>query len=604
MPPSRSQRRGRKPVWQQTQAKPKSEAWTPRQQVQESETPRQQAQEAAEIATEGECGSTSTPALAQLSRQEAPRAEAVVQEQAQTVDLSCGPPMSAEDAEYFPPAGSGATVCEPEPQALPSESVGAEPVATPGGVSAGTGESGEGCDDENPPVAMARDGCEDGSARDMLVPAEDPFLVRTVTTNLDQSPEAQPPQRLTPRQEPSPDAGDKPCTVEASTGEGVAPLSAVAANVSATCGSGAAVPDDPGHIGPEAALGRASQLLGSVLPPTCLVPLAAGMGGTGESSDRVGDLTAEPGRAGDVDADWHPQPLPQGKSSSSATEALVEPDVSGDYSWRSPDDGKEGLLRLHAGGQWWHAVHRTSTERGRVVDPSMRRGPSQQAVNIVRAYKDFDFVGRDAGDARRTLQELAGEYQTLEVWETAEALGSYRLLRTGGSWALVLQCQHCSWRSNFLTAPLELRPSDEARAEVEGMIDADQLVLCYSVDEVSRQLKLLLNLDADAVAVSPPAQTETPADAGADIAFRGDETAPSPSPEPAMKAPDAFLPRHALLRSVQAAFQNLGFSRAYDRKESGSTFCTGAASSSDAAGTDAVGASPQSFNEDDDANWQ
>merc|ERR1712232_1099006 len=103
---------------------------------------------------------------------------------------------------------------------------------------------------------------------------------------------------------------------------------------------------------------------------------------------------------------------------------------------------------------------------------------------------------------------------------------------------VLLTCSNCSWKTNHPNAPLVLRPAEDSRAEIEDMINAGQVYLCYSTrhDEHTgeRMLDLSFNID-DVCELS-----------GDSLAIAG-----------------AAASRRTRLRNFQAAFQTLGFARSY-----------------------------------------
>lgn len=219
-----------------------------------------------------------------------------------------------------------------------------------------------------------------------------------------------------------------------------------------------------------------------------------------------------------------------------ATEA-----IAGDYKFTSSDGQTEVLLRLRAGGQFWHAAHRRAVERCRVSASAESRAGIDEPENVWRAYKDFERgMLRSSGDA---LLHAGREYQSVPVWEIAESLGSWRALPddqgtpatsstdTGTSIGslgrlLELTCTHWSWKCSHDSAPSNFKPTPEGEEELDAMVDAGQLVLCYSASAGNGARLLQLQ-----------AQVCSPAQAG--------------------------LTRHARMRNMQAAFQTLGFASAY-----------------------------------------
>mmetsp|Transcript_47213 Transcript_47213/g.109205 ORF Transcript_47213/g.109205 Transcript_47213/m.109205 type:complete len:281 (-) Transcript_47213:32-874(-) len=214
-------------------------------------------------------------------------------------------------------------------------------------------------------------------------------------------------------------------------------------------------------------------------------------------------------------------------------------DVSGDYRWKLLD-GTESILRLRAGGLWWHAVHRFTKERCRIVDDNAqerRNAKPTLETKIWREYKgDFGLKREQSG-----FEELVGEYREVEVWEIAECLGSWTTVRQtvdegapASDAVVLLTCENWSWKASHPTAPLALRPTEDCRRELNEMVDASQLALCYSVsrDPASGGRRLDLNMQYD-----------------------GTNREGS--------VPSQAVPRHIRMRSLQAAFQTLGFARSY-----------------------------------------
>lgn len=192
-------------------------------------------------------------------------------------------------------------------------------------------------------------------------------------------------------------------------------------------------------------------------------------------------------------------------------------------------------------GQWWHAAHRSSTERGRVVDPKARKTKkAEQPVSIHKAYKDWDYEEDEAAD----LSQLGGNYEEFNIWELVETIGSWRevqissetMTATGSTPmpGVLLICENCSWKSNYPNAPLVYHPSKDGEAEVDAMLDEGQLVLCFIARtcEETGSKRLELHMDLSTVCERTGAGVEESAG-------------------------------HSRLRSLQTAFQTLGFTRAY-----------------------------------------
>lgn len=223
-------------------------------------------------------------------------------------------------------------------------------------------------------------------------------------------------------------------------------------------------------------------------------------------------------------------------------------DISGDYRWANPSEEVECILRVRQTGEWWHAAHRSSTERGRIVDPKAPK-KQQGPVDIRKAYKEHDFE-EESSD----LKQHEGNYHEFSVWEMAETTGSWRQVQIWSGveaegeeppaalMGVLLTCQLCSWKSNFPNAPLVYTPSEDGQAEVDSMLESGQLVLCfvYRPEDESGGSRLELHMDLSTV-----------------FEWTGDQV--------------QSLPRHARLRSVQTAFQTLGFAREYAGQRKGQT---------------------------------
>lgn len=200
------------------------------------------------------------------------------------------------------------------------------------------------------------------------------------------------------------------------------------------------------------------------------------------------------------------------KADAKTSQAADEVDISGDYGYISPD-GLQSRLRLKPGGTWWHSAYRSSHERVRLSAKAKER--SHKYRSFVKAYKDsaFEEIPPD-----RDLESLAsGEFQELCVWELAEALGTWQIDQHGAT----LTCQHWSWKCSHPGAPMVLEPSLENRHQLDELLEAEELQLCYV--HADRALEL--------------------------------QTKGHPSWD--------LQQRHQRLRSLQAAFQTLGFARSY-----------------------------------------
>lgn len=207
-----------------------------------------------------------------------------------------------------------------------------------------------------------------------------------------------------------------------------------------------------------------------------------------------------------------------------ATERLLE-EIAGNYSASSPDGAVQSRLRLQPGGTWWHSAHRSAEEKLRILAArSPKEKESQKYRSFVKAYKDsaFEEIPPD-----RSLDSYAGDFESVAVWELAEALGSWEASDgPSGETALALRCEHWSWKCSHPAAPMVLRPSEDGRRELDDVVEAGQLQLCYA-----------LRRD------------------GAGTRCLELQTSGHPSWD--------LQQRHQRLRSLQAAFQTLGFGRCY-----------------------------------------
>lgn len=265
----------------------------------------------------------------------------------------------------------------------------------------------------------------------------------------------------------------------------------------------------------------------------------------GDAPSQLGDVSLEQSAATAAsDAPDADNVAGHGQHASSAVHDAVGSDAQallpGDYQWRTEDS--EGILRLRPNGQWWHAVHRTSTARGRVLEPGeKRRGAPALNTKIMRAYKRYGLEDSDEEVDKEQLRKLEGTFEEISVWELAESTGSWREVQVasehGKHVAVLLTCEHCTWKTNYPDAPLSLCPGAEGQAEVDAMVDDGQLVLCYVLqltDELASK-SLMLHMDLSTV-----------------CEWTGS----------ALQAAS----RHKRLRNMQTAFQTLGFARAYDGK--------------------------------------
>ncbi|CAK0844721.1 unnamed protein product [Prorocentrum cordatum] len=234
-------------------------------------------------------------------------------------------------------------------------------------------------------------------------------------------------------------------------------------------------------------------------------------------------------------------------------------EAAGDYAWRSEDGQVEALLRLRENGQWWHAVHRQARERGRVV----HRGESQpepnrqEENNVWRAYKDFSRGATDSASDEAQRRRFFGEYEDVSVWEIVEALGCWQQVEPAQgcapetSGALLLTCDSWHIRSSHPSAPAVFRPTEEGRKEIDAMMEAGQLLLCYVLGDAgagTRSLELQAHFEA-----APP-------------------QAAVPSVPRGVGQPPARRPPR---RGLQLAFQALGFARRYQRGAAGHPLAAG-----------------------------
>eukprot|EP00434_Breviolum_minutum_P014477 symbB.v1.2.012766.t1/scaffold888.1/size154975/3 len=140
---------------------------------------------------------------------------------------------------------------------------------------------------------------------------------------------------------------------------------------------------------------------------------------------------------------------------------------------------------------------------------------SRKYHSFVKAYKDsaFEEIPPD-----RDLESLTtGDFQEIQVWELAEALGTWQVDQHGAT----LTCQHWSWKCSHPGAPMVLEPSMENRQQLDHLLELEELQLCYVANGRSIDL----------------------------------QTKGHPSWD--------LQQRHQRLRSLQAAFQTLGFARSY-----------------------------------------
>mmetsp|Transcript_54776 Transcript_54776/g.116969 ORF Transcript_54776/g.116969 Transcript_54776/m.116969 type:complete len:327 (-) Transcript_54776:195-1175(-) len=319
----------------------------------------------------------------------------------------------------------------------------------------------------------------------------------------------------------------------------------------------------------------------------------------------TGEMVADEGSAQQPTDDGSLQPM----SPASSPSALL---LEGDYYWRSEDGASEVVLKLTGNQQWWHAAHRKAEERCRVAAKNGHHHQSPQ--NILRAYKDFDIDG-----GRRTSvaeSGLSGHYEPVAIWEIAECLGSWSLLDLAeyrhqtppNTEALVLlSCKHWNWKCSHPTAPSILRPTDEGAAQLDQLLENDDLTLCYAVlpfestagaaseaalagggagaaddkdvcgaaaGPPSFQLKLLPQImppPSSPPAAAAPPNLRSPDAAAAATGKAAREAAATAAGTYygggglSAGAPFAQTSKHSRLRSMQCAFQTLGFERSYKR---------------------------------------
>merc|ERR1712187_639705 len=163
------------------------------------------------------------------------------------------------------------------------------------------------------------------------------------------------------------------------------------------------------------------------------------------------------------------------------------------------------------------------------------------------------------GSSGSSNLDFRGEFEDVTIWEIAESLGFWwrvgRNCCEGTTAAagsskeapalesgelVILRCGSWHWRTSHPTAPLTLRPTDEVSAEIDSMIDASQLLLCFATRRCSRTGMRLLELQS---------RLQTPEEA---LLGASAESASSST-------------RHKRLRSLQAALQTLGFARTYQK---------------------------------------
>jgi len=291
----------------------------------------------------------------------------------------------------------------------------------------------------------------------------------------------------------------------------------------------------PGHVEPEIS----SVIAAHCQRSTCGFTAEGDTGSapevpdTGSAPEVAEDSTISPTTAPPCEAD-----------SSKGWSSAIQP---GDYTWRSQETQSEGILRLRPNGQWWHAIHRHAKERGRIVDPqNQRSNRPAPPVDVRRAYKEHT----DEPDAH-ALDELQGKYEEFEVWEMAECLGSWQEVLIPGAivdgsqdgqvpqpgHGVLLFCEHCEWKTNFPNAPLSLHPDKEGKEEVHEMVSAGSIKLCYA---------LRSNLPTGDTVLEFLMTSGDVCDAG-ELAVTGAQ-------------------RRAHTKSVQVAFQTLGFGRKYTQQ--------------------------------------
>lgn len=223
-------------------------------------------------------------------------------------------------------------------------------------------------------------------------------------------------------------------------------------------------------------------------------------------------------------------------------------EIAGDYRWTDPDDGVECILRMRSTGEWWHAAHRQTIERGKIVDKAQKDKKKQKLVNIHKAYKEHG-TAYEEDETVDDLKSLKADYEEFEIWELVETTGCWREVQVsvadGASYkarmGVLLTCRSSNWKTNFPNAPLVFcPPSKDRQDEVDSMLDSGNMVLCFvhhaACDENRGSGgRLELHMDLSTVSEWTGAVMQE-------------------------------IPRHTRNRTMQTAFQMLGFARTYATK--------------------------------------
>jgi len=120
-------------------------------------------------------------------------------------------------------------------------------------------------------------------------------------------------------------------------------------------------------------------------------------------------------------------------------------DFAGEYHWRSKDGTREGVLRLQASGQWWHAAHQSPI------------------INI--------------DNAPPPSPDLNTPAKLGKVWEMAESLGSWQMDQGVG--AISLTCEHCRWASDKPDEDHVFKPSQQKMGEMDDLVASGVMVFHY-----------------------------------------------------------------------------------------------------------------------------
>lgn len=126
--------------------------------------------------------------------------------------------------------------------------------------------------------------------------------------------------------------------------------------------------------------------------------------------------------------------------------------LAGDFTWKSDDFQDESVLRLQACGTWWHAAHRQRPLKNKQWRPG----------------------GRDS-----------------IAWDMAESLGSWHVEplighdgNVSNGTGILLQFETCRWTSGNPGGPdaeSSLRPDAGCGADLDSMVNAGSISLCYGV---------------------------------------------------------------------------------------------------------------------------